>query len=84
MRDTHPACIVRQQGHKSLQEEFEDTKGVIRICKPKKDRQHNYMHAVETGHTFKLYFILCYKKKFPPFIVILIHVFEIDYLRMKV
>ena len=24
-----------------LQEEFEDTKGVIRICKSKKDRQHN-------------------------------------------
>ena len=23
------------------QEEFEDTKGVIRICKSKKDRQHN-------------------------------------------
>ena len=22
-------------------EEFEDTKGVIRICKSKKDRQHN-------------------------------------------
>ena len=83
MHDTHPACIVRQYEHKSLQEEFEDTKGVIRICKPK-DRQHNYMHAVETGHTFKLYFILCYKKNSPPFIVILIHVFEIDYLRMKV
>ena len=25
----------------SIQEEFEDTKGVIRICKSKKDRQHN-------------------------------------------
>jgi hypothetical protein len=24
-----------------LQEEFEDTKGVIRICKSKKDRRHN-------------------------------------------
>jgi hypothetical protein len=24
-----------------LQKEFDDTKGVIRICKPKKDRQHN-------------------------------------------
>ena len=24
-----------------IQEEFEDTKGVIRICKSKKDRQHN-------------------------------------------
>ena len=24
-----------------MQEEFEDTKGVIRICKSKKDRQHN-------------------------------------------
>lgn len=48
-----------------MHDEFENTKVVIRICKPK-DRQHNYMHAVETGHTFKLYFILCYKKKFPP------------------
>jgi len=25
----------------SLEEEFENTKGVIRICKSKKDRQHN-------------------------------------------
>ena len=24
-----------------MQEEFEDTKGVIRICKSKKDNQHN-------------------------------------------
>jgi hypothetical protein len=24
-----------------LLKEFEDTKGVIRICKPKNDRQHN-------------------------------------------
>ena len=24
-----------------IQEEFEDNKGVIRICKSKKDRQHN-------------------------------------------
>jgi len=28
--------IVRDE-----QEEFEDTKGVIRICKSKKNRQHN-------------------------------------------
>jgi hypothetical protein len=25
----------------AIQEELEDTKGVIRICKSKKDRQHN-------------------------------------------
>ncbi len=24
-----------------MKEEFEDTKGIIRICKSKKDRQHN-------------------------------------------
>jgi hypothetical protein len=25
----------------NVQEKFEDTKGIIRICKSKKDRQHN-------------------------------------------
>jgi hypothetical protein len=24
-----------------MQEEFEENKGVIKICRPKKDRQHN-------------------------------------------
>jgi hypothetical protein len=30
-----------EQKTSSQQEEFEDTKGVIKICKLKKDRQHN-------------------------------------------
>jgi len=41
-------------------EEFEDTKGVIRICKLKKDRQHNGKKTGQkdkqrsTKHTHKL------------------------------
>ena len=34
-------CNLALQFVQNFQEEFEDTKGVIRICKSKKDRQHN-------------------------------------------
>jgi hypothetical protein len=33
--------VAVYEKRKLFQEEFEDTKGVIRICKSKKDRQHN-------------------------------------------
>jgi hypothetical protein len=40
-----------------MQEEFEDTKGVIRIHKSKNDRQHNYQKKKDkqrsTKHTHK-------------------------------
>jgi hypothetical protein len=32
------------------QEEFEDTKGVIRIRKSKKNRQHNLQHNLQNIH----------------------------------
>ena len=34
-----------------LDEEFEDTKGVIRISKSKKDRQHNGQKKKDKGQT---------------------------------
>jgi len=33
-----------------MQEEFEDTKGVIRICKSKKDNQHNGQKKKDNQH----------------------------------
>ena len=37
-------CLVREQ------EEFKDTKGVIRICKSKKNRQHNGQRKRTNNH----------------------------------
>ena len=37
----------------NCQEEFEDTKGVIRICKSKKDRQHNGQKKKDTQRSTK-------------------------------
>jgi hypothetical protein len=34
------SCVQDLSNDESLQEQFEDTKGVIRIRKSKKDRQH--------------------------------------------
>jgi hypothetical protein len=40
---------------KSLTEELEDAKGVIRICKSKKDRQHNGQKIKEKQRSTKHY-----------------------------
>jgi peptidyl-tRNA hydrolase len=39
----------------TVQEEFEDTKGVIRICKSKKDRQHNGQKEMDEQRSTKHY-----------------------------
>ena len=41
---------VALNSHSPNQEEFEDTKRVIRICKSKKNRQHNYLHYYSGFH----------------------------------
>ena len=33
--------MAKRKGQRDLQEEFEDTKGIIGSCKSKKDRQYN-------------------------------------------
>jgi len=55
----HHSCVVilSVNGNGVLQEELEDTKGVIRIRKSKKDRQHNGQKRkdkqLSTIHTHK-------------------------------
>ena len=48
-----------------MQEEFDDTKGVIRIRKSKKDRQHNGQAKMTKGQTTKDLEVLTTSGKYP-------------------
>ena len=48
-----------------MQEEFDDTKGVIRIRKSKKDRQHNVQTNMTKGQTTKDLEVLTTSGKYP-------------------
>ena len=43
--------MAKRKGQRDLQEEFEDTKGIIGSCKSKKDRQYNGQTKRTTGST---------------------------------
>ena len=46
--------------HKKMKEEFEDTKGVIRISKSKKDRQHNGQRKRTMGQAMIIFLFTVY------------------------